>query len=1219
MDKSKESIPTIHRALALTSNPVIGFASTGLSETIQPGNLTQSGPLRLDYTDVVINSSITSFKIMKESAEALSEFGGPIKATCGIMILVLETIQTCQSNREGWSELAEIMRDKNRRVVSLLELYAQAPEKYKDLLEQANKYQVILNEIASDMKKETETESDKGSELKSYWEKMKLWGREVALSEINAQKIASYRERLRDQARDTIEVFGVQIMRKLNEIEEKYVDHVQEKPLLLCKMALKPRPPLVDGFVGRDDILQAMRCDHFQLTPTRRNTPRVTVLTGLGGSGKTQIALKFASAFEEIYKGEPVYFLNASSKVTLEADLQTLVQSQSNAETNALTWLANTKRDWLVIMDNADDPSLELAQFLPSCGHGHIVITTRDHSRMDLAPESTHHVDGLPLDESITLLLNNSKYEDNATNRQLSKKIAQELGCLPLALAHAGAYIFRWKCLDTYLTIYHGNPLHQLRRRFDMPHGYPHSVARVIEMSFNKLLPPYKDLLGLLSHLDSRSIPLGIIEKAAGRHFRHVAMETNLPLHAETLQYADALRAILIPGGEWSLSEFHDMIEECEKYSLIQFSTQDGERFYSMHVLVQDFLRATCGVLGGHPSRRLVTRLLGSAVTIGDRWEYIAFNRSLSSHLRLIILGDVTEAGDHYGFGSVFEEVGEGKLAASHMERCIEIWRRSLNGDAEVISDAMELLALSYSRMGKEECALRLREEVVTRERRLLGDNHLKTLQAIGNLAASYWRLERNEESLKLDEEVLEKRRELLGDNHLKTLETMNQLVGSYSKLGRNNEALPLMEEVMKKRTKLLGDSHPYTLQAIGNLAVLYWKLGRKKDALPLLEEVVKKSRRVLGDDHFETLRVITNLAISYTSVGRHEEALQLDEEVVRRRRKVLGDDHPDTVQAIGNLAVSYTNVGRHEEALQLDEEVARRRRRVLGDDHPDTVQAISNLAVSYTKLGRYEEALPLDEEVVERRRKLFGDDHLKTIDAISGLAVSYSHLGKNEEACLMMEEVTRKRRRMLGDDHLDTLEAINNLAISYLNLEKDEEAVTLLELVVEKRRELLGDNSRDTLQAISNLAASYTKVGRHEEALQLDEEVVGKYRRVLGDDHLDTLSALYNLAISYLNLGRNREALPLLEEVVEKRRRLLSADHHDTLNAMNRLADLHSKLDRLEALSSTEDVVEKLTSVLVKHKKAPWLQRLFWNKRSNVKRESRSRKWCFIRNHPLD
>ncbi|PVF94733.1 hypothetical protein CPB86DRAFT_817791 [Serendipita vermifera] len=209
------------------------------------------------------------------------------------------------------------------------------------------------------------------------------------------------------------------------------------------KVSLKPRPPLVDGSVRRDDVLSAMRQAHFEGTLSRRNSPGMTVLTGLGGSGKTKIALTFASEFEETSQGSGVYFLDASSKTALGADLQTLVQSQSDVYEDVLLWIAKEAKDWLVVMDNADDPSVELPQFLPS-------------------------------------------------------------------------------------------------------HDYPHSVATTTEMSLEKLSTQVKDLVSLLSHLRPQSIPRTIVEQAASRKFRHVAMETRLPLGPETLKYADALMSLFV-------------------------------------------------------------------------------------------------------------------------------------------------------------------------------------------------------------------------------------------------------------------------------------------------------------------------------------------------------------------------------------------------------------------------------------------------------------------------------------------------------------------------------------------------------------------------------------------------------------------------------------------------------------------------------------------------
>ncbi|PVF91549.1 hypothetical protein CPB86DRAFT_878456 [Serendipita vermifera] len=651
MDKIKGAKKKLYRFLVLPANTATAVARPELAQAIHPGESSVSAQVQPDGTDVALDTSITTLRAIKEAAEAIPTAGGPLKATCGVLILVLETIKRCKENREKWQELAEILEEKNQRVVSLLGLYAQAPEKYVGALEQANRYQRILNAIASDMKRETEDRSQAGEGLEQYWERMKKLGREAALSRISAGKITSYKEQLRDQALNVTEAVGIQNAKDLDQLQSLLMEQAQAKPTPVNNAALKPRPPLVEGFVGRSDILSAMYLTHFNGAPTHQQMPTMTILTGLGGSGKTQISLKFASEFEKRFPGVPVYFLDASSESALTADLQTLVRSQSNTHSDALLWLAAELKDWLIIMDNADDPTVKLTRFFPRCPHGHIIITTRNQLRKTIAPKTTYHVDSLSLEESWKLLLDSSGYEGNDANRQFAIDIVQELGCLPLAVAHAGAYILVRQCLDTYLETYRSNYSQILQREFELPQDYPYSVATTIEMSLDKLSSHVKDLIGLFSFIGARTIPRSIIEKAAKRQFRHVAFETSLPLYKNTLKHADTLMSILCPQGFWEPFDFDNLTEECEKYSLLRLSVANGERFYSMHILVQKFVQLAYSTVHGDSPSQLAIRLLGSSITLGDEYEYFAFNESLAPHIHHINPKEVIEAGDHFGFG----------------------------------------------------------------------------------------------------------------------------------------------------------------------------------------------------------------------------------------------------------------------------------------------------------------------------------------------------------------------------------------------------------------------------------------------------------------------------------------------------------------------------------------------------------------------------------------
>ncbi|PVF91547.1 hypothetical protein CPB86DRAFT_830534 [Serendipita vermifera] len=940
----------LQRFLGPPSKPVAAIADPDLpAATHSDSSPTLNAPL-LDTLDVTIDTSINTIKGLKEIAEAIPTIGGSLKATCGVMVLVLENIKRCKENRERWRELAEIMEEKNQRVISLLGLYAQSPQKYTNALEQVNRYQRILNMIATDMKMETQDNSDACERLERYWERTKQLRKEAALSGIKAEKIMNYKEQLRDQALNVAEAVGIQNAIDLNrnimtleEIRSLLTENVQVKTASFSKVALRPRPPLVEGFVGRDDILRAMRQIHFDDTSSTRQAPLITVLTGLGGSGKTQISLKFASEFEQRYlryEGSPVYFLDASSREALRSDLQTLPQSQMDEYTDALIWLAKERENWLIIMDNADDPSVKLARFIPRCSHGHVIITTRNYHRKTLSPKSTHIVDSLQPEDAISLLLNASGYEDNDKNRRIAGKIVQELGCLPLAVAHSGAYILIRQCLDTYLKTYRNSRKQLLARQVDLAHDYPYSVATTIEMSLDRLPSQVKDLLGLLSHFGSASIPHCIIERAASKQFQHVAFKTSLPLHDDTLRYVDTLMSIICPQGAWNQFDFDNMIEDCERYSLLRLSTVDGEKFYSMHILVKNFIQSTYRSMRNGPLGQLVIRLLGSTIYIpADRSKFFASTRILVPFIRHIDPEDVIEAGDLYGFGRVLEGVREGQLAASHMERCTNIWANSLGNEAGPTLRAMERLARAYVISGKGEESLKLREQILATRRKVLGEDNPYTLSAMSNLAASYSQLERYTEALALNKAILERGREVLGKD---LLYAMCNLARSYSYLGRHEEALPLNEEVLEKRRISLGDQHRETVRAMKHLAVSYSGLKRYEEALALDEEVLKKRRDIFGEDHFETVRAMENLARSYWHVARYEEALALDEEIVEKWTKTLGSEHSHTLAARQNLVCSYFSLGIPLKDFSFNERAVKKRVRILGEGCLDTLTVVT-------------------------------------------------------------------------------------------------------------------------------------------------------------------------------------------------------------------------------------------------------------------------------------
>src|SRR5271169_5442667 len=118
----------------------------------------------------------------------------------------------------------------------------------------------------------------------------------------------------------------------------------------------------------------------------------------------------------------PVYFVNASAEESLKADFENIIRSRGGEHRtgscqDALTWLAAKSDDWLVIMDNADDPSFRLLPYIAQSPHGNVIITTRNVNQAMLAPNSSHHLEGLSTEDAIRLILTASGYEHTEENR----------------------------------------------------------------------------------------------------------------------------------------------------------------------------------------------------------------------------------------------------------------------------------------------------------------------------------------------------------------------------------------------------------------------------------------------------------------------------------------------------------------------------------------------------------------------------------------------------------------------------------------------------------------------------------------------------------------------------------------------------------------------------------------------------------------------------------
>ncbi|XWX00934.1 hypothetical protein V2A60_008957 [Cordyceps javanica] len=183
------------------------------------------------------------------------------------------------------------------------------------------------------------------------------------------------------------------------------------------------------------------------------------IITGLGGSGKTQFCCKFAQDNRENFWG--IFWIDGSSSENAQHSFAKIAKigGREPNENAAKSWLSSLQHPWLLLIDNADDPEADLMRYFPSGERGVILITTRNPTNIRYGTEDKlcFHFEKLEEEEASDLLLAAAAFPRpwGVPTKQQAVKIAQVLGYLPLALIHAGKAILEKLCsLGDYTEYY---------------------------------------------------------------------------------------------------------------------------------------------------------------------------------------------------------------------------------------------------------------------------------------------------------------------------------------------------------------------------------------------------------------------------------------------------------------------------------------------------------------------------------------------------------------------------------------------------------------------------------------------------------------------------------------------------------------------------------------------------------------------------------------------
>jgi tetratricopeptide (TPR) repeat protein len=640
----------------------------------------------------------------------------------------------------------------------------------------------------------------------------------------------------------------------------------------------------------------------------------------LRSSGKTQLAAAFAESLWQSGGVDLLVWIEATSRASVlsgyaaamaAATSRDQASSCESVAAQFLSWLGETSRSWLVVLDDLSDPA-NLDGLWPAGPAGRVLVTAAGAAALPSGVRVVP-VRRFSLREAISYI--SGRLAADPDKRHGVIELAQDLDLQPVALAQASSVIASspLSCRE-----YRAHFARRRERLAESSSARPSASAVTWTVSFgraNQLAPggSARLLLALTALLDGHGIPQTVLAAPAAVEF------------------------LARGGGVLASSESaHAALAALEQVGLLTVEPATAPPTVRINSVLQQALRAAMPEgLPDHAASSVADALVQAWPEREQPGWPASGLRSCVAALRQITGNLLWNRGCH----PLLVRAGDSLDRARLTGPAVDYWR-----------------------------------DVATTSGRLLGGGHPDTLLAGQRLAGAYLAAGRADDAILWFQWLLDGLTGRLGPDHRDVIEARRRLGHGLVAALQLPAAITVLERAVVQFEQVCGPGHADTLGARDELAAAYLAAGHYSGAITLYRRTLADRERTQGTQHPQTMTTRHGLADSYLASGRAKEAVAAYKRVVADREHVLGPDHLDTLTARNNLGAAYQKAGKPAAAELACEQAWAGFERVLGPRHPDTLRSRAGLAQVYIRLGRYGDARALLRDTVDRLERTLPD-----------------------------------------------------------------------------------------------------------------------------------------------------------------------------------------------------------------------------------------------------
>ncbi|CAG8947020.1 unnamed protein product [Penicillium salamii] len=664
----------------------------------------------------------------------------------------------------------------------------------------------------------------------------------------------------------------------------------------------------VSQFFGRETQLEELEA---AIQKKRHLLRQVTVILGMGGQGKTQLALKYCEHAWKACHFQAIFWLDASNMETLLSSYENIATKLLDEKASirggsfdisvAKAAIARLTIPWLMVLDNFDNPDqmpnlIDLLPFGPE-KYGAALVTSRHLHSARLGDAIC--LDQMAEIEALDLFFSRLGYERNENNLAEAKKLIDQFGHLPLAIDQAAAYI---KARNLNLAFFDKKYRESSKTAMwsDLPSFWeykkrncntgldiPASIAVTFDFSLKDIQEHTEGVGDLLSFFAFFN-RLNLSEELCA-----VAIDAEIHHQGQMLWTCTCLT-----DDRWDSLKFQDILVELQSLSLVLNIQLDTEyATFTVHPMIVEWLllRLTAA------QRATFAKLALDTIAAILHKEAVNLDSMLFARRQWLL----THLDAVWGaFGS--------SPAGANLQ--------------SVSTDTIVVLASSFANFGRytqaealyQHCVARLHNQQNNPEPKI----ETRMFDLYDALGLCYMNTVDYDSSVNFFTKAVELKASVLGPDHPLTLNSMQSVGNIHRRLQKYKESSEMLEHVMARTKDVHGPESHAHLTAANNLALVYRCQGRLDEAVQLGRQTLESKLRCKGAESISTLTTMQCLGGIYRDLGDHRTAERVYSSALKGQESLLGMMNARTLHCASQLEKLYRSQGRLEDAGRMREKM---------------------------------------------------------------------------------------------------------------------------------------------------------------------------------------------------------------------------------------------------------------------------------------------------------